>query len=542
MIILGVNGGVRLGYQDVSASLIIDGRIVAAVEEERINRIKFSPGQLPFLSIKAVLNKANISIYDVDYVATHGSTWGKEYLEVLKGYFKYTFGHCPAIEAVHHHNAHAASSYYPSGFDEAMVVTIDNSGDGVSTQLAIGRKGKLEEVSRFSRPNSLGIFYSLITQYCGFVRDSDEYKLMGLAAYGQPDIDLSWLLSWQHGSYSLNDQYLKKVAPSAPQPTRQQTIFNESLIDKLGRPPLMPGQQISSFYKNLASSAQLKFEEILIRLVTEFHQKTGLRKLCLAGGAALNCVANQKLMNLDFIDEIYVQPASGDSGISLGAACYLSNELGFRPSPNAHTYLGEAFDNQAIEDILKLTNNPYDRIGNPAAHAARLVAENKTVGWFQGSAEFGPRALGNRSILANPANPRMAKHVNKIIKYRESFRPFCPSVLEEDAMRYFEGKQARSPHMTITYDVNQQGAQALPAVTHEDNTARIQTVCKENNAVFYQYLRELKKLTGHGVTLNTSFNVNGEPMVYKPVDAIRTFYGSGLDSMVIGNFLLNKQR
>lgn len=542
MIILGINGGVRLGYQDVSASLLIDGNIVAAVEEERINRIKFSPGQLSFHSIRAVLNKANISIHDVDYVATHGSTWGEEYLEVLKGYFKYTFGHCPAIEAVHHHNAHAASSYYPSGFDEAMVVTIDNSGDGVSTQLAIGRKGKLEEISRFSRPNSLGIFYSLITQYCGFVRDSDEYKLMGLAAYGQPDIDLSWLLSWQSGSYSLNDKYLKKVAPSAPQPTRQQAIFNEHLTDKLGRPPLMPGQKVSSFYKNLAASAQLKFEEILIRLVTDFHQKTGLRKLCLAGGAALNCVANQKLMNLDFIDEIYVQPASGDSGISLGAACYLSNELGFRPSPIAHTYLGEAFDNQAIEDILKLTNNPYDRIENPAAHAARLVAENKTVGWFQGSAEFGPRALGNRSILANPTHPEMAKHVNKIIKYRESFRPFCPSVLEEDAMRYFDGKQALSPHMTITYDVNEQGAQALPAVTHEDNTARIQTVSKESNPVFYQYLTDVKKLTGHGVTLNTSFNVNGEPMVYKPVDAIRTFYGSGLDSLVIGNFLLNKQR
>jgi carbamoyltransferase len=540
MIILGINGGVRLGYQDVSAALIMDGNVVAAVEEERLNRIKFSPGQLPYYSIKAVLKIANITIQDVDYIATHGSTWGQEYVEVLKGYFKHTFGHCPKIETVHHHNAHAASAFFPSGYDEAMVVTIDNSGDGVSTQLAIGNNHGLELINRFSRPNSLGVFYSLITQYCGFIRDSDEYKLMGLAAYGKPTIDLDWLLSWQGDSYLLNDEYLKKVIPTAPQPTRQQVIFNESLTHKLGQLPLILGEKAAPFYEDLAASAQQKFEEILIQIVNDFHQRTGLRKLCLAGGAALNCVANQKLMNLDFIDEIYVQPAAGDSGISLGAACYLSNELGFRPKPNTHTYLGESFDNDAIRNVLEQTNNRYAKIENPAEYAAKLVAENKTVAWFQGASEFGPRALGNRSIFANPTNPEMTNHVNKIIKYRESFRPFCPSVLQEDSILYFKGKQSCSPFMTITYDVNEQGCEALPATTHVNKTARIQTVNRENNQLFYDYLIELKKLTGFGVTMNTSFNVKGEPMVYAPVDAIRTFYGSGLDCLVIGNFVLNK--
>ena len=540
MIILGINGGVRLGYQDVSAALVIDGKIVAAVEEERINRIKFSPGQLPYYSIKAVLKKANITIQDVDYIATHGSTWGQEYLEVLKGYFKQTFGHCPKIEPVHHHNAHAASAFFPSGYDEAMVVTIDNSGDGVSTQLAIGSENGLEVVDRFSRPNSLGIFYSLITQYCGFVRDSDEYKLMGLAAYGEPNIDLDWLLSWQGGSYILNDKYLKKVAPTASQPTRQQAIYNKNLIDKLGQAPLILGETATSFYQDLAASAQQKFEEILIQVVKGFHQKTGLRKLCLAGGAALNCVANQKLMNLDFVDEIYVQPASGDSGISLGAACYLSYESGFRPKPSDHTYLGEAFDNNAIQKVLGLTHNRFAQVENPAEHASRLVAEDKTVGWFQGAAEFGPRALGNRSILASPVNPDMGNLVNKIIKYRESFRPFCPAVLEEDVALFFEGKQNHSPYMTITYDVNEHGSEALPSITHVNKTARIQTVSCENNPLFYDYLSELKKLTGFGVSMNTSFNVKGEPMVYTPIDAIRTFYGSGLDHLVLGNFILSK--
>ncbi len=540
MKILGINGGTRAGYMDVAAALIIDGKVVAAIEEERLNRIKMSPAMISERSVIEVLRIAGISINDVDVIASHGSTWGDQYVNLLKGYFNSTFGYCPKIEIVHHHDAHAASAFFASGFDKAMILTIDDSGDGISTQSAIGENSSIKVINRVSRPNSLGIFYSLITQFCGFRREYDEYKLMGLSSYGNRDkYDFSWLLDCAEGKYNLNTDFVIGIAPGEPSPSRQEMFFNEKLIEKLG-PKRLNGEPITEFYKDVAASAQKHLEDTLIELVTGLHGETGLRKLCLAGGVALNCVANQKLMNLDFVDEIFIQPAASDAGVSLGAAYLVAQKNGDIPQPTGNTYLGSEFSNEEIEETLVLLNTSYDTIENPARYAAVKIAENKIIGWFQGRSEFGPRALGNRSILANPQVAEMKDKINERIKFRESFRPFCPSVLEEDATVYFAGKSAVSPYMNITYDVLANAVDLIPAVTHIDQTSRIQTVNEKQNPLFYKLLTELKEITNLGVVLNTSFNVKGEPIVNSPRDAIATFYGSGLDCLVIGNYVVKK--
>jgi carbamoyltransferase len=540
MYILGINGGVRMGYQDISATLIKDGKILFAIEEERLNRIKFSPGQLPEMSIEECLKQAGISIRDVDIIASHGSTWGDTYANILKDYFKYTFGYCPPLEFVHHHDAHAASAFYGSGFDKSMILTMDASGDGVSTQLSIGNGDKMELFRRYSRPDSLGIYYSLITQLCGFRRDSDEYKLMGLAAYGNKNnFDFSRVLYFNNGEFHLNEDYMKPIAPGASQPTRQEMAFSNLLTDQFGKKRLKR-EPIDQHYKDIAASAQKQLEEVILGIVRYFHEQTGLRKICLAGGVALNCLANQKIMNLDFIDDVYVQPASSDAGISMGAAMYVSAKKGEKPLPLLSALLGMEYSNDEIETALKEINIEYKKIEDPAKEAAKLVANNKVIGWFQNRMEFGPRALGARSILANPAMPDVKNIINNKIKHREDYRPFCPSVIEEESGHYFIGKLQSAPFMNITFDVREEMQNKIPGVVHNDSTARIQTVNKHTNALYYDFLIELKKLTGHPVVVNTSFNNNNEPIVATPADAIATFYRTGLDALIIGCFLINK--
>lgn len=541
MYILGINGGFRMGYQDVSAVLLKDGQIVTAVEEERITRIKFSPGKLPERAIESVLKMAGITIQDIDVVACHGATWGDQFPKDVEGYFKFRFGYCPSLKFYHHHDAHAASAYYASGFDEAMIMTVDGSGDGCSTQLGYGKDGKLEMTERMLRPNSLGMFYSMITQYCGFTKESDEYKLMGLASYGDPTkVDLDWLLDTSV-DYTLNTDYMVEIAPGAPQPTRQQPLLSQGFIDKLGKARLR-GEPFADHYKHVAAAAQAKLEEALINLVTRLHKETGMRKLCLAGGVALNCVANQKLAALDFVDEIYVQPASNDAGISLGCAYLAAVDTGITLQPMQSVYTGPEFTNKEIEAALKLCGASYERVDDPAQAAAGLIALDQVIGWFQGRAEFGPRALGARSILGNAQNPDMQDLINQKIKFREEFRPFCPSVLSEDAGRYFEGATAAAKHMTITCNVHENEQETIPAVTHVDGTARIQSVSKQDNPLFYSLLAHLKERTGQGICINTSFNRNGEPMVLTPNDALATFAASGLDALVIGNYIVEKAR
>jgi carbamoyltransferase len=538
MYILGINGGVRAGYQDVSCVLLKDGEVVYAIAEERLNRKKHASGQLPQLSVKAALDFAKISIQEVSFLATHGSTWGDLYDEVLKEYFQYTFGYCPKIVRIHHHVAHAASAYFGSGFNKSMIVTMDASGDGIAVQKAVGENGKISILEQIPRSNSLGIFYSIFTQFCGFTRDTDEYKLMGLAPYGNAnEINLNEVIEITNSGFVVNNDFLKALSAGAPQPSRQQAAYSENLVKLLGKPRL-PFEAMTPHYQNIAAAAQNKLTEAIVAIVAQFHKETGLRSICLAGGVALNCEANKAIMNLDFIDEIFVQPASGDDGISLGAAWQVSQENGVQAKPSKNYYLGYSFHNDEIQKHLDLLGISYTKISDAAATAAKYVAEDKVVAWFQGRDEFGPRALGARSILANPINPNMKALLNQKIKFREGFRPFCPSVLAEDSCLFFKGKQAFSPYMTINYDVI--NPQLAPSITHVNQTARIQTVNAEQNPLFYSYLQNLKKEIGLGMSINTSFNRNQEPMVHSPIEAISAFYGSGMDALILGDFLLKK--
>lgn len=541
MIVLGINGGFRPGYQDVSACLAVNGKVEFAVEEERFSRIKFSAGKLPFLAVKEVLDFARLKIQDVDGVGFHGSTWEPEIEDRIRGYFTNHFGSAPPIHRYHHHDCHSVSAYYASGFEDALVLTIDNSGDGISTQISEGRNGKLNLVARFARPNSYGTFYSLITQYCGFVKDSDEYKLMGLAPYGDSSkFSFDWLLDFQNSELKLNTDFIISIPAKAPSPHRDEMIFNQKLLDKMGQPRRLPKSEYAQFYKDVAASAQLHLEQTVLKMLKYYVEKTGLRKICMGGGVALNCVMNQKIMNADFVDALFVQPASSDAGISLGAAWLAGLENGIAPVKTNDTFLGNEYSNEQIKAALDGCNLKYCATTELDEVAADLIAKNKVIGWFQGRMEYGPRALGNRSILANPAVAEMKDLVNQKIKFRDSFRPFCPSVLEEDASKYFLGKQTVSPYMTITYDVRKEMQAVIPAVTHVDGTARIQTVNESQNALYYRLLKTLKEKTGHGVVLNTSFNLSHEPIVCTPRDAIASFYASGLDALVIGNFVIEK--
>ncbi len=541
MVVLGINGGFRPGYQDVSAALVIDGRVVAAVEEERLSRIKFSAGRLPYLSVIEVLKTAQLTIKQVDLIAFHGSTWGDEIESRVEDYFIYHFGHCPPILRFHHHDCHAASAYYASGFEKALVLTIDNSGDGISTQIAIGESGQLKTLKQFDRQNSLGFFYSLITQFCGFVKDSDEYKLMGLASYGNKTaFDFSWLIDVKDRELQLNQDFINAVTPKAPALHRDEMNFNQRFLEKIGSRRRLPQEEIVQFYKDVAASAQQHLETLVLKLIKQYSDAHGTTKVCLAGGVALNCVMNQAIMNAEFVDDVFIQPAAGDAGISMGAAWLASVRNGIKPVQPETTYLGPEFNTEEIKTTLQSCGLRFTELSDAASTAAKLLAEKKVIGWFQGRMEFGPRALGNRSILALPTDAKMQQTVNLKIKLRESFRPFCPSILEEDAPIYFEGKKAASPYMTITYKAKEPQCLNIPAVIHVDGTARIQTVNPSQNSLYYNLLQRVKQLTGHGVLLNTSFNLSHEPIVCSPRHAIATFYSSGLDALVIGNFLVVK--
>jgi carbamoyltransferase len=541
MKILGISGGFRQGYQDVTSCLVVNGEVIAAVEEERLNRIKFSAGRLPYLSVIEVLKIGGLKFEDIDAIAFHGSTWEEVVQTQLEQYFIQHFGSCPKFYRFHHHDCHASSTFYASGFKEATVITLDNSGDGISLQIMKGENSNLELVDRFERPNSLGLFYQVITQYCGFIKDSDEYKLMGLSSYGdRTAFDFSWLIDFNNGKLEINTEYIVVPTAGAPSLHKDEMAYTKAFEEKMGTSRRIPKSEITTFYKNVAASAQAHFEVVLLKIVKYYSKSIGYGNVCLAGGAALNCVANQIVMNAKFIDKLFIQPAAGDAGIAMGAAWLCSLKLGYKPKPTENTYLGSNYNNYEIEQILKTSQLSYQLIEDAAIDAAKEIATNKVIGWFQDSMEFGPRALGNRSILANACNPDMQEIVNSKIKFRESFRPFCPSVLEEDAPLYFDGKQMISPYMTITYLVKPESRNLIPSVWHIDGTARIQTVNRNQNAKFYDLLFELKKQIGHGVVLNTSFNLSHEPIVCNPRDAIATFFASGMDILYLGDFKIKK--
>ncbi|MCB9204949.1 MAG: hypothetical protein H6603_08235 [Flavobacteriales bacterium] len=541
MNILGVHGGFTTGVQDASACLLRDGVVLAAIQEERLSRVKFSPGRLPYLAISNVLKNSKIGIKEVDHVAFHGVTWGPDVKCKIEDFLISHFGYSPPISQYHHHDCHAASVYFASKFDEALIVTSDSSGDGVSMQISVGFGGEVNVLKKYSRPNSLGVFYSMLTQYCGFTKEADEYKLMGLAAYGRPDIDLSWLIEFKNGNLKLNTSYLKGFEPSKPSPHFQQMLFNEKLIERLGRPRRLPDAQIEQFYKDVAASAQLHFEIVLTDIVEHFIQYTGISDVCLAGGAAFNGVANSKLLATERgVRNLYVSPVSGDMGLSMGAAWLCSREFSVTPKAPSNYFLGHAYQEADILSTLEKSKVNFSRISNPAEIAANLIEKNMVIGWFQGKDEFGPRALGNRSILANPFNAKMKDIVNQKIKFRDGFRPFGASVIDLDVDKLF-GSVNFSSYMNVTYKVKDEYADMLSSVTNVDQTSRIQNVERKDNPMFYDLLLLIREKFGFGVVLNTSFNLSHEPIVSSPRDALATFFSSGLDALIIGDYLVSKQ-
>ena len=568
--------GISAFYHDSAAALIVDGKIVAAAQEERFTRAKHDPG-FPINAVRFVLQEAGIDLADVDHIVFYESpklkfarlalgylafapkgfhvfaasltTWlgGKLWhRRLIRRHLSHLLSHgkpTPPISFSEHHTSHAASAFYPSPFDDAVVLTIDGVGEFATTTVSIANGRSLDRVKEIRFPHSLGLLYSTFTQYVGFKVNSGEYKLMGLAPYGQPrftDVILDNLIDVKpDGSFRLNQKYF------AFQYGRQ--MINADFQTLFGAPARRDEKDpITQFHKDIAASIQAVMDKIILNMATALAGEYGSRNLCLAGGVALNCVANGKLKSANLFDRIWVQPAPGDAGGALGAALWFWHEKLGQPRvpalPDAMQggYLGPSFSDEEIADSLSENNAvfhslPTDKMIDLCANA---LDEGKAVGWFQGRMEFGPRALGARSILADPRRKDMQRTLNLKIKKRESFRPFAPVVLLHQAERWFSDGD---PNRYMQFVVNVSGPRdRIPAVTHVDGSARVQTVEPQANPLFCALLSRFQDLTGCPVLINTSFNVRGEPIVCRPVDAWRCFMSTDLDVLAIGGHILFK--
>lgn len=591
--------GISAYYHDSAAALVKDGVIVAAVQEERFTRKKHD-ASFPTQGINYCLGEAGISLKEVDYVvfyekplvtferlletylafAPRGlrsfiaamSAWLQEklYLKTVLKKALAELGDCsskdlPPLLFNEHHQSHAASAFFPSPFAEAAVLCMDGVGEWATTSLWSGHGNQLTPHWEIHFPHSLGLLYSAFTYYTGFKVNSGEYKLMGLAPYGEPkyvDLILDNLLDLKaDGTFRLNMDYFNYATGL--------TMTNKKFADLFGAPRRSPESPLTQREMDIAASIQVVTEEVVLRLGNTVYEELGLENLCLAGGVALNCVANGRLLREGKFKNIWIQPAAGDAGGAIGAALsvwhqYLQNERTVqKPDAMGGSYLGPSFTNEQIEAYLKdpAVQAVYDHYSDEDlfGKVANILAGGNVVGWFQGRMEFGPRALGGRSIIGDPRNTTMQSVMNLKIKYRESFRPFAPSVLAEKVGDYFELDQP-SPYMLIVADVQEElrlpltpeqeqlfgieklniPRSQLPAITHVDNSARIQTVHPETNPRYYQLLQAFETLTGCGVLVNTSFNVRGEPIVCTPEDAYRCFMRTEMDYLVLENFVLAK--
>ena len=531
MVILGINGSFGGGHQDTAAVLIQNGKIIAAVEEERLNRIKHAQGQIPFLAIIEVLEIAKLEAVDIDLICFHGATWGKRIEEDLRQYFRSHFNINPRFRLFHHHLCHAAAVFYTSPFKTSLVITADNSGDGDSTHIYKGdKKTGLTLLRKFERPQSLGLFYSLITQYCGFSKDWDEYKVMAMAALGNPIVDLDFLLTESKKGYQINENYLVGIPKKTPSPTRQKMLFNSKFSKKLGFEKASLGKPLQAHY-NLACSAQVLLEKILVNVVEKNLKSIGEYNICLAGGVALNCVANSKISRLNSVKGFYTNSVSSDAGVALGAA--ILGSLDFENEHiNGYTpFAGREYSNDEIKSIIKSLKIKATYVDQPELFVANKLKNNETIAVFKGNAEFGPRALGNRTIYANPFKENIQQELNLTIKNREGFRPFGIIIRKKDLANYFEDAENESPFMNMVYKVKPDKKEKLKEVMHQDGTCRVQTV--ENG--------DLLLSDDLPLLINTSFNGRNEPMVYSPIDAIKTFYGTGLKYLVLENWVVTKE-
>jgi carbamoyltransferase len=545
---------------DSSACIARDGELLFAVAEERISRIKHDAG-FPHNAIRACLDFAGVRPDQLDAIcagwpAPHRmllsdlKSFAKgqfpfnyhNFLNVTRSYaslahqsggfkrFTYQFGPTKAqMRFVDHHLAHAISAYSYGGFDKAAVVVMDGRGAWEASSIWYGHDGKLDHVLTIPWPNSLGLFYAQFTQYLGFVPNSDEWKVMGLAPYGNPGVNLGEFISLNHESYRVNAPLLF-----------ERNNGTSAIAKRLG-PERTPESEIDDSFKNIAFAVQDACEVAMLALVKLATEKTGCRNVCLAGGVALNSKANGKIQASGMVDHIFIQPAASDDGVALGAvfAPYLDNGGRLPMRPLRHAYLGPEFSDAEIEKALITYKLRASKLSNVAVTTAELLANGKIIGWFQGRMEFGPRALGHRSILADPRDPEMNAKVNNAVKFREWWRPFAPSMLKEVAGEYLE-HACDSPFMILTNPVRPEKRDVIPSVTHVDGSARPQTVEKEISPLYWDLINEFGKRTGVPVLMNTSFNLRGEAIVNTPTDAMRTFFSSGMDALVIGSYLVEK--
>jgi carbamoyltransferase len=558
MITIGINYSQA---HDSSACLVRDGELLFAVAEERISRLKHD-ARFPKLAIQACLDFAKIRADQVDELCSGWQAPGAIYRHDLKLYttgrwpitylnlldstrrfasmwhqggganrFALQFGPSKArFRFVDHHLAHALSAYSYSGFDDSTIVVMDGRGAWEATSIWRGENGRVEHVKTIDWPNSLGLFYAQFTGFLGFVPNSDEWKVMGLAPYGQPGVDLSDFIDPLASPYRVQVDRLmgKRTSLYAKFPT------------SLGK-PREPESDISEHHKNIAFAVQDMCEAAMMSVVRLALEKCRSRNLCLAGGVALNSKANGKIVASGLVDKIFVQPAASDDGVALGAALVPFMDGGGRLPLKSmrHAYLGPSFDDSSIDSALKTYKIRATYLNDPAATAAELLSQGKILGWYQGRMEFGPRALGNRSILADPRDPEMNAKVNNAVKFREWWRPFAPSLKKEAGPEYLESAYD-SPFMILTAQVRPEKREVIPSVTHVDGSARPQTVEKQTNPLYYRLIDEFDKRTGVPVIMNTSFNLRGEAIVHTPTDAIRTFFSSGMDALFLGSYLVGK--
>jgi len=537
MIVLGLHGGVTVGQHEPAAALAINGRIVAACEEERYLRIKSAYGHLPYYAIKACLKMANIRFEDIDLVVTPGITYD-DFAERMRDYLRHNFGSCPKLERVHHHKAHLASAFYASGLEESLCLSLDAAGDGASGMLAYAtRKDGIRILEELPTENSLGYFYTLMTYYLGFA-DGDEYKVMGLAPYGKPSVDLSRMIRPSKGGWVFDWSFVRSEPPPR---SPFEPLYSSAVAKLLGQPNRTPGGAMTDYYRDVARSTQHMTEECVLRLVHELQARVpNSRNLCYAGGLALNCSVNRRLVYSRKFDNVYVSPVSSDRGLAIGCAYLGAVMSSNQPWQLWDAYLGSSYSNEEIRKELSANGCGFEEIHDPAEVGASLIADSKIVGWFQGRSEAGARALGNRSIIASARDEKMRDLVNARIKYREEFRPFAPSVLQEESEEYFRTEGADHSYMCFTCDVHPNVADTIRAVVHVDGTARVQSVRSSNNEIYYDLIRKYKQKTGTPVILNTSYNLKGQPIVETPRDALMTFYGCGLDALIMGNFVVRK--
>jgi carbamoyltransferase len=588
--------GLSALYHDSAAALLVDGVIQAAAQEERFTRRKHEAG-VPLHSMRFCLEHAGLKLEDLDAViyyekplltferlletslgtAPRGSrafiaamqVWLKEKL-FLKNQLRqalHTLGSCdaplPKLLFSEHHLSHASAAFYPSPFEKAAVLCMDGVGEWATTSTWMGEGSTLKPLWEVSFPHSLGLLYSAFTYYCGFKVNSGEYKLMGLAPYGQPTytkhIREHLIQIKPDGTFRLNLTYFKFQ--------RGLRMTSRHFHQLFGQPPRKPETELTQFHMDLAASIQLVTEDIVLALARSLHTETGATNLCLAGGVALNCVANGRLQREGPFQNIWIQPASGDAGSALGAALVAWHQHFDQPrqpqSPDAMagTYLGPSFSNAEIQGFLHKVQAPFQELPDPELfeRVAALLDQGLVIGWFNGRMEFGPRALGGRSILGDPRNQRMQSVMNLKIKVRESFRPFAPSVLEDEAAKVFD-LDTTSPYMLLVAPVRSElctpmtpeqerlfgidklnvARSSLPAITHVDYSARVQTVNPTTNPRYYQLIQAFQRRTGCPVLVNTSFNVRGEPIVCTPEDAYRCFMRTEMDALVLENQLLLK--